>query len=172
METNFFSQIANLNITGDLQLTLSKAAEGNFVVSLLLRNDQCGDDARKLIPPLSLKGSIEELDKGFFENITAPLKTTSGLMLNMEAYLKQVEEARRQSEMEKEKARKEKEEKEKKDKKYKEALKKADELEKEGRYKEAWSKMPSPDNYPEYAEAIRKRKKELSDQFSPNLFDR
>lgn len=122
MNTNFFKQIADLNITGNLQLTISKGADNNLVVSVLLQNEQCGDNAKQLIPPLLLKGIAEELDNGFFENIAKLIEQTSSLLLNMEAYLKQQEEAKKQSAMEKEKADKEKRGKDEKDKKYKEAV--------------------------------------------------
>lgn len=171
MNTNFFNQIAQLEITGDFQLTISKGVENKLIVSILLQNDQCGDNAKQLIPPLNLRGTAEELDEGFFESITVPLQTASGLMVNMEAYMKQLENAQKQSTMEKEKTDKEKKAKEEKDKKYTEAMAKADELDKEGKPRDAWMKVPNPNDFPEYAEAIHKRKKELSDKFaSPSLF--
>jgi len=43
---------------------------------------------------------------------------------------------------------------------------KADELEKEGKFREAWMKVPEITDYPEKADEIRKRKSELSNQFS------
>ena len=67
MQTNFFRQIGKLNLTGDLQITLRQGAENSFVLSVLLNNEQCGDEARKTIPPLNLRGTAEELDNGFFE---------------------------------------------------------------------------------------------------------
>lgn len=171
MNANFFKQMTALNITGDLQLTIAKGAENNLVVSIMLQNEQCGDEARKLIPPFNLKGTADELDEGFFERITMPLQTASGLMDNMEVFMKQLEEAKKQSAMEKEKADKEKKEKEEKEKKYKEAMKKAEELEKEGKHREAWAKVPEPADYPEHAETIRKRRMELSEKFAaPSLF--
>jgi PRTRC genetic system protein E len=171
METNFFTQIAQLEITGDLQITIKQGADNNWVVSLLLQNEQCGDNAKQLIPPLNLRGSAEELDNGFFGQVTTPLQAASGLMVNMETFLKQVEEARKQSAMEKEKTDKEKKEKEARDKKYNEAMAKADELDKEGKPRDAWMKVPNLADYPEHAEAIRKRKAELSDKFaSTGLF--
>jgi PRTRC genetic system protein E len=171
MKTNFFNQIAQLEITGDLQLTISKGVENNLVVSILLQNEQCGDKAKQLILPLNLRGTAEELDEDFFESITMPLQTASGLMVNMEAFMKQLEVAQKQSAMEKEKTEKEKKTKDEKDKKYQEAMTKADELDKEGKPRDAWMKIPNPNDYPEYAEAINKRKKELSDKFaSPSLF--
>lgn len=168
--TNFFSSVAALNITGDLQLTIRKAAENNWIVSVMLNNEQCGDEARKLIPPLNLKGTVNELDEGFFERITTPLQSASGLVDNMEAFMKQLEEAQKQSAMEKEKADREKKAKEEKDKKFKEAMAKADELEKEGQYRDAWMKVPDPAQFPEQAEVIRKRKSALSARFAPDLF--
>jgi PRTRC genetic system protein E len=168
--TNFFSSMAALNVTGDLQLTICKASENNWIVSVLLNNAQCGDDAKRLIPPLMLKGTAEELDRGFFESIAAPLQTTSGLLINMEAFLKQQEEAKKQSAMQKEKADKERREKEAREKTYKEAMQQVDELEKEGKYRDAWMKVPEPSEYPEQSDAIRKRKSALSVKFSPDLF--
>ena len=168
--TNFFSSIAALNITGDLQVTIRKGAESNWIVSVMLNNEQCGDDARKLIPPLNLRGSAEELDNGFFERITTPIQTASGLMVDMEGFMKQLEEVKKQSAMEKEKADRERKEKEAKEKKYREAMQKVDELEKEGKHRDAWMKVPDPSEYPEQAEAIRKRKSSLSSKFAPDLF--
>jgi len=168
--TNFFSNVAALNITGDLQLTIRKGAENNWIVSVMLNNEQCGDDARKLIPPLNLRGTTDELDNGFFERITTPMQIASGLMVDMEGFMKQVEEAKKQSAMEKEKTDRERKEKEAKEKKYKDAMQKVDELEKEGKYREAWMKVPDPTEYPEQAEIIRKKKSALSAKFAPDLF--
>jgi PRTRC genetic system protein E len=136
----------------------------------MLNNEQCGDDARKLIPPLNLRGSAEELDNGFFERITTPIQTASGLMVDMEGFMKQLEEVKKQSAMEKEKTDRERKEKEAKEKKYREAMQKVDELEKEGKHRDAWMKVPDPSEYPEQAEAIRKRKSSLSSKFAPDLF--
>jgi PRTRC genetic system protein E len=166
MNTNFFNQIAQMGITGDLQLTISKGIENNLIVSIILQNEQCGDNAKQLIPPLNLRGTAEELDEGFFQQITTPLQTASGLMVNMEAFMKQLEEVKKQSAMEKEKGEKEKKEQEAKDKKFKEGMAKADELEKEGKFRDAWMKVPEITDYPEKADEIRKRKSELSNQFS------
>ncbi|QOR73735.1 PRTRC system protein E [Cruoricaptor ignavus] len=170
MQTKFFRQLAKMNLVGDLNLTLRPTEENSFVLSVLLRNEQCGDEAGKLIPPLNLRGTAEELDNGFFESIKAPLQTVSGLMVNMENFMKQVEEAKKQSAMEKEKADREKKEKEAKEKKYKDAFAKAEALEKEGKYKEAWSALPKASEYPDFAETIRKKQNEYERHFAPSLF--
>jgi PRTRC genetic system protein E len=170
MQTNFFRQLATLNLTGDLQITLRPTEENRFVLSVLLQNEQCGDNAKKLIPPLNLRGTAEELDNGFFESISVPLQTASGLMVDMEIYMKQLEETKKQSAMEKEKADREKKEKEAKDKKYKDAFQKAENLEKEGKYKEAWSALPKVSENPQYADTIRKKQDEYERHFAPHLF--
>ena len=112
MQTNFFRQLANMNLTGDLQITFRATTENSFVLSVLLNNEQCGDEARKLIPPFNLRGTAEELDNGFFETISIPLQTASGLVVDMESFMKQLGEAKKKSAMEKEKSEKEKKEKE------------------------------------------------------------
>lgn len=170
MNANFFGQLAQLDITGDIQITISKGAENNLVVSTILNNEQCGDKAKQLIMPLNLRGTAAELDEGYFERITTPLQTASGLMVNMEAFMKQLDEAKKLSAMEKEKADKEKKAKEERDKKYKDAMLKVDELEKEGKYRDAWTKVPDPALFPEQAETIRKRRTALSTKFAPDLF--
>jgi PRTRC genetic system protein E len=171
MNTNFFNQIAQLDFTGVLQLNISKGAENNLIVSVILNNEQCGDNAKNLIPPLTFNATPQEFDDGFFEQITAPIKTVSGLMVDMEKFLKQMEEVKKQSAMEKEKADKQKKEQEGKDKKFKDGMAKAEELEKEGKFREAWMKVPEITEFPEKAEEIRKRKNALSDKFAtPSLF--
>ena len=73
--------------------------------------------------------------------------------------------------MEKEKSDIQKKEQETKDKKFKDGMAKADELEKEGKFREAWMKVPNPADFPDYADAIRKRKTSLSGKFAtPSLF--
>ena len=170
MQTNFFRQIAKMNLSGDLQITLRPTSESSFVLSVLLKNEQCGDDAKKLIPPLNLRGTAEELDNGFFENIATPLQTTSGLMVDMENFMKQLEEVKKKSAMEKEKSEREKKEKETKAKKYKDAFEKVENLEKEGKYKEAWSALPKVSEYPDFTEEIRKKQTEYERHFAPSLF--
>lgn len=170
MQTNFFRQIAKMNLTGDLQITIRPTQDNRFVISVLLSNEQCGDEARKLIPPLNMRGTAEDLDNGFFENVATPMQTASGLTVDIDAYMKQVEEAKKKSAMEKEKADREKKEKEAKDKKYNEALQKAEELEKEGKYKEAWSALPKASDFPENAEHLRKKQDEYERHFVPSLF--
>lgn len=171
MNTNFFNQIAQLDFTGVLQLNISKGVENNLIVSVVLNNEQCGDNAKNLIPPLTFNATPQEFDDGFFEQITAPIKTVSGLMVDMEKFLKQLEEVKKQSAMEKEKADKQKKEQEAKDKKFKDGMAKVDELEKEGKFREAWMKVPEITEFPEKADEIRKRKNALSDKFAtPSLF--
>lgn len=168
--TNFFNQIAQLQIIGDLHITIAKGAEDRLIVLVMLQNEECGDNAKHSIPPLNLRGTAEELDSGFFENITTPIELASGLMVDMEGYMKQLEDTKKQSAMEKEKADKQKKEQEGKEKKFSEAMAKADELEKEGKFREAWIKVPEIHEFPFKAEEIRRRKSELSAKFAPDLF--
>ena len=171
MNTNFFNQIAQLDFTGVLQLNISKGAETNLIVSVILNNEQCGDNAKNSIPPLTFNATPQDFDEGFFEQITTPIQKVSGLMLDMEKYLKQLEEVKKQSAMEKDKADKQKKEQEKKKKKYRDGMAKADELETAGKFRDAWIKVPDMMEFPEKAEEIRKRKKSLSDKFeTPSLF--
>mgnify|MGYP002619601840 CR=1 FL=1 len=170
MNTNFFNQIAQLDFTGVLQLNISKGAENNLIVSVMLNNEQCGDNAKNFISPLTFNATPQEFDQGFFEQITTPIQKVSGLMVDMEKFLKQLEEVKKQSAMEKEKAEKAKKEKEAKDKKFKQAMDRVDELEKEGKFREAWMKVPNREEFPEKSDELSKRRSSLSAKFEPSLF--
>lgn len=171
MNTNFFSRMAQMKMTGVLHFTVAKGGDDNLVVSVMLNNEGCGDKAKDLIPPYTLRGTAQELDEEFFQRIATPLQSASGLMDNMEAFLKQMEQAKKQSAMEKEKADKEKQLKEEKDKKYKDAFAKAEKLEGEKKYREAWTALPKVSEYPEHAETIRKKQTVYEKQFAPSLFE-
>jgi len=170
MNTNFFNQVQQLDFTGNLQLNIAKGVDNNLIVSVLLNNEGCGDNAKNLIPPLTFNGMPQEFDEEFFEKITAPVQKVSGLMVDMEQFQKQLDEAKKQSAMEKQKTDKEKKAQDAKEKKYRDAMAKADELEKAGKYREAWVKVPEPSEFPEKKEEINKRRSALSAQFEPDLF--
>ena len=95
---NFFQQLTELQLVGDLKMVITTTSTG-MVVSLLLANEKCGDDARNSLPPLLLRGTAAELDAEFFSTVKEPLQLTSGLQVDMESYLKQVEAAKKQSAM-------------------------------------------------------------------------
>ncbi|MBS9768664.1 MAG: PRTRC system protein E [Flavobacteriaceae bacterium] len=170
MNTNFFNQIAQMDINGSLQINIQQNEDNTLIVSVLVQNESCGDKAKNLIPPLVLRGTSEELDNGFFENIVQPIEKTSALMVNMESYLKAQEQAKKQSAMEKEQAEKEQKAKSEKQKKFDKAIEKAEKLEKEQKYREAWASVPNSKEYPEFANEIKERLKRLEQHFAPNLF--
>jgi hypothetical protein len=66
METNFFKSILALQVAGDWKINIAKEDMDRLIVSVLFFNDSIGDDARKKVPPILLKGTAEELDNGFF----------------------------------------------------------------------------------------------------------
>ena len=85
MTTNFFQNIANLNVPGNWKLTLHTDEAGNFTVSALFTALQQADNALKAMPPMLLRGTATELDEGFFEAITEPIQQTAGLYHNLNA---------------------------------------------------------------------------------------
>jgi len=88
METNFFKTILVLQVAGNWKINIAKEDTDKLIVSLLFFNDTVGDDARKKVPPILLKGTAEEIDSGFFEAIEQPVKDTAQLFANMEQFLK------------------------------------------------------------------------------------
>lgn len=166
MTTNFFSMIQSLNVQGDWKISIAKEEAGKLIISVLFFNEKTGDDARKIVPPMVFKGTAEEIDNGFFDAISNPVKKADQLFTNMEQYLKQLEQAQIQSKMEKEKSDKEKKERDERKKKYEAVMKKVAELEEKKKIGEAIGAMPKPEDFPEQAEEIKKKTDELWKQHS------
>ena len=176
--TNFFAHIAAIPFEGCLNITVRKDGE-QLTTSVLLQNDGCGDAAKNHIPPLILRGSAKELCDGFFDAVSAPVAETSKLLVNMEAYLKGQEAAKKNAAMEKKKTEKAdkpaktetpKSPEEIQEMKYNGIMAEVDTLEAAGKFKDAWVKVPQASDFPDKAEEMRKRRASLSAKFSPDLF--
>lgn len=133
----FFTQFNQLMAGSvDITLVIRKSATG-MTVSVLPKSNGLKDEARNHIVPLTLSGTPEELDGGFFQTIARPVQKVSGLLTNMAEFEKQADKAAKDSKAAKEaKAKETKEEKEKREK-YEKLMKKADEMIAAKNHKEA-----------------------------------
>lgn len=77
--------------------------DGVMTVGVLPGNNLVKDSAKNKIVPLNLTGTPEELDEGFVNAISEPIRKTSGLLVDMATFEKAAEEAKAQSKMEEEK---------------------------------------------------------------------
>jgi PRTRC genetic system protein E len=98
MKTNFFEQIAALQINGNLQVNIQAQEGGTLTVSVLLSNNNPKITAGKNIPPMLLKGTVPELDEKFFTEIGEPVKQTVKLFANQEAFQAELDKAKKQPE--------------------------------------------------------------------------
>lgn len=179
MKTNFFENIANLNVPGNWKIAIHADSKGQMTVSALFSTEANGDNAHKVVPPMVLIGTAQEMDEGFFETIEQPVQQTAGLFRNMEAYLKSLEEAKKQSKMEQDKnklkpfapAKTEGEgievaepkiDKEAKKKAYDEAMQKVNELNDICKYAEALELLPAEADYPDKKMELDKKRADLN----------
>jgi len=171
MQSNFFQQLNNMQLEGDWKISIKTGAHNRMLVTILFTTEKVGDTAKKLIPPLLLKGTAEELDKDFFDAIKAPMQKTGQLLVNLEEYEKALEKAKVESKMEQHNKDKQKKDKDEKQKQYDAAMKKVKELEEAGKFREAYAQLPNADDFRDYADAIEEKKKELAVKFEqPELF--
>jgi len=183
MKTNFFKNIAELNVPGNWKFTINADDKGLLTVSALFNAIKNDDNASKVVPPMLLRGTADELDEGFFDTIEKPVQEAAGLFHNMETYMKGLEEAKKQSKMEQDKKTQEskakalakttepkdgievstepKVNKEEKRKIYDEAMKKISELNDTCKYEEALQILPSVEDYPEKKTELEKKKADL-----------
>jgi PRTRC genetic system protein E len=183
MKTNFFENIAAMQVPGKWNMSIHTDEQGNFTISALFTALHNADNATKTIPPMLLKGSAGELDEGFFENIMQPVKETSGLYHNLNAYQKELEKARLASKMEQDKKAKAakskaapagsddddedietgepKPDKEELKRAYDEAMKQVAELDGGCLYDEALAILPSLTDYPDKGAELAKKRTDL-----------
>jgi PRTRC genetic system protein E len=95
MKTNFFELIAGLSLSGNLQINIHQQESGTQTVSVLLSAKDPKATAGKNLPPMLLKGSPQELDNGFFQYISEPVKQTEKLFANADAYKKELDKAQK-----------------------------------------------------------------------------
>lgn len=99
-EIKFFTLLDSLlKSTETVNITVKKNADldhTELVVSLLYVS-QVQDKASKVIKPLLLKGTPEELNEGFFKHITDPLSSSAGLCRNIAEHEKSIEKAKEES---------------------------------------------------------------------------
>ncbi|MFD0749274.1 PRTRC system protein E [Mucilaginibacter calamicampi] len=181
MKTNFFQQIAGLGFNGNFLLNIHQDDKGLQTISVILKKDKAIDG----LPPMLFRATADELDEGFFEQLTEPVALTKGLMNNIDAYKKEIDKANKKAKPEKPKAGKtadpeqadedndeseetlftpqsdDKEAKAEKKRLYDEAMEKVKVLAQQTKYAEALAQLPDVAEYPDKAEAIDAKRKAL-----------
>lgn len=162
METNFFQQIADLQLNAAVTIALT-TREGVMTVSVLCSNPVLTNGAARLLPPAILRGTPEELDKAFFASIEAPVRVTDGIFTNAEQYQLAQQQAQQalKEKREKESAKPATAKVDDKTAKYNAQMKKVDDLEAQKKYGEAIMQLPKIEDYPDQEEEINERTEEL-----------
>jgi len=102
MNTNFFSNLAQIQENLKLSLTISFDPKSLMAsVSIHPIGSENSDPATSKIMPLILSGTLQDLDDNFFESIQKPISETVAFFNNTEEYLKTKKSAEKQSQIEK-----------------------------------------------------------------------
>jgi PRTRC genetic system protein E len=90
---NFFSQISELIPEGvDLNITVRRSGN-RLIVSVIPKSNSLKDEAQNRLAPLVVTGTTDELNDGFIEAISNPIKQATGLLVNMSDFEKAEKEA-------------------------------------------------------------------------------
>jgi PRTRC genetic system protein E len=160
MKTDFFQQIAALNLKGNLLISI-QPKENLLVVSVLLKNDEVKDEAVSKIPPLTMTASAAEFDAEFFGTISRPIQRTNQLFCNLLDYEKAQEKAYKENRIEKNKQTEQRKTKDANRKKFDDQMKKVTDLESQKKYGEAIGQMPDLKTFPEFTMEINHKMWEL-----------
>lgn len=139
----FFQSIYQMMQTGtDLSINIRRM-DGNLSVVVMPRCTNLKDEAGQLIVPLILNGTPVEMDEEFLQTITAPLQKAQGILVNLESFEKQAEQATAQSKVAKSANDKESKETREKREKMERLLKKSEEAATAGKYSDGvmWLKQ-------------------------------
>jgi PRTRC genetic system protein E len=172
METNFFTQIADLNLTGNIRLNIQPQPDKRLLVSILLTSDELKGTAASNIPPLILDGTADEFDHEFFKSIAQPMQKNTGLLCNLLEHEKGIEKAQAESRQLKEKTQSTTKDSGGKRGKFDQQMAKVTALENQKKIGEAIGQLPDVKQYPEYAEEIKKKSQQLRSQHTTlSLFE-
>lgn len=133
----FFQSIYQMLAAGtDLSINIRRM-DGNLSVVVMPRRTNLKDEAGQLIVPLVLNGTPVELDEQFLPSVTTPLQKAQGILVNLETFEKQAEQATAQSKATKSANDKESKEAREKREKREKLFKRAEEAFAAGRHSEA-----------------------------------
>jgi len=162
MTTNFFQNIASLNVPGIWKIGIITDEQGSIKITGIFNIHNNGTQAAKVVPPFVMGGTAEEVDNCFFDTITAPVQETAGVFHNMEDYRKGLEKAKGMSKATAEKPAKSystptandtnhemPDPKADKKKVYETAIKAINTMSSECKYEEAIALLPAVEDYPE-----------------------
>jgi len=182
MKTNFFEQIAGLGFKGNFLLNIHQDEIGVQTVSVVLKKDKAIDG----LPPMLFKATAGEFDEQFFDKLTEPVKKTAGVISNLDSYQKELDRAKKNIRPDKAKANKpadngqeddDREEennlftppdddnqvKAEKKRLYDEAMERVKNLAQQTKYAEALAQLPDVADYPDKAEVIATKRKNLQE---------
>lgn len=187
---NFFQQVSDLNLAGDLTIAIQRKTNGNLTISVVLKNEKCGDPLAKSIQPFIIDNHAPAvIDEGFFERMSRPLQAASTLMLDMEEDLKKI--AKVKEDVAKAKAAADKSKtasttpaskttaastppvkkiepvkltpEQEKQQKYDKIMADIDKLIAEKKYAQATKLLPEPKDFPDQIDATRLKRRQLND---------
>ncbi|NHA03314.1 PRTRC system protein E [Mucilaginibacter sp. HC2] len=176
MTTNFFQNIASLNVPGIWKIGITTDEQGNIKIMGLFNIHNNGTQAAKVVPPFILGGTPEEMDNTFFDTIANPVKETAGIFHNMEDYRKGLDKAKNLSKasggenaakttasaVDKAADQEIPVPKTEKKKAYEIAMKAIAELNADCRYEEAILLIPAVEEYPEKATELKNLRTDLN----------
>jgi len=166
METNFFKNLAEIGVQGNMTITIRQLERSELLVLLHLTGNSVKDAVVKTIKPLKMSGTAEELDSRFFETVTAPVKKVSGFLAEVETQEKSLEEAKKKWDAQKKNAKPaaqgaKVEPNAETEKAFSEAMKRVEELERAMNYSEAIAELPDAAEYADKRQQIAAKRKEL-----------
>ena len=172
METNFFQQAAAFTTQYGWRINIVPNKD-KFVISVLLYDPAADSKALKIVQTINLEGTAQELDKGFFAAIAAPVQKTVSLLTNEKEYAKSLDDAKKQSKQEQDKRGKAKQPDAPKAITFESEMEKVEQLEAQGKFNEALMALPKAEKYPDNEDEIEVKRTalwEMIDKKDNNLF--
>jgi PRTRC genetic system protein E len=74
METSFFKSLKELKIAGKWYLVVKMTGNADIPMTVIVIREEPGDETQKMLSPIMLEGSAEDLDERFFSSIESGIE--------------------------------------------------------------------------------------------------
>jgi hypothetical protein len=162
---NFFQQISDLKINGDVQIIIRQDSATNDLTVLVHMTNHKAREGGFIIPDLKLNGGPSAIDQNFFEKLTLPV--ANSINSNIDDFLTQME-SQKSAALKKNgvtvttATKPEPTPQEIRKQKFDKLMAEIDKLISEKKFKEATNKLPKSTDWPEFIKEIADKKSQVN----------
>lgn len=92
--TDFFKKLYEISAIGTFNISLKVGSNNMILMSMVFTSETGSPQDKRAIPPIVLKGTVEEFSEQFFDNLKTPIAKTNQFFMNIEQHNKALDKAK------------------------------------------------------------------------------